>query len=318
MAEQKGYKRSWKNLLINKRYQLRFTLFMVALSTLLMTGLGIWIMVVANETTQVAISSQRGRCPKVPTIKAPFRRCEAPKCEWDPPFGSKPGDDQVEQLGMPKVLPLDTKMKIDDEGDKPATEPAKEPAKEKDAPKEAPALDDNGEPRRKPKISVTLDEMELPKPVIVVPPVPKDFGPKVVRSWACEIDSAGQIRRIEAGRTRILLVLIAAGVLLVLGLAVYGIKMTHRVAGPLFKVQLYLAKMREGRFDKVYNLRKGDQLVDFYEHFKTAHAGVVKLEQSDIERLKKIIAAAESAGAGDHASIQELRTMLARKEKSLE
>ena len=53
-----------------------------------------------------------------------------------------------------------------------------------------------------------------------------------------------------------------------LGLAVYGIKMTHKVAGPLFKVSLYLAKMRDGRFDKVYNLRKGDQLVDFYEHFK--------------------------------------------------
>ena len=36
-----------------------------------------------------------------------------------------------------------------------------------------------------------------------------------------------------------------------LGLAVYGIKMTHKVAGPLFKVSLYLAKMRDGRFDKV-------------------------------------------------------------------
>jgi hypothetical protein len=254
----------------------------------------------------------------VPTIKAPFRRCEAPKCEWDPPFGSKPGDDQVEPLGMPKVLPTDTKMKIDD--DEPPKDPPKDAAKDP-TPKDAPALDDNdpdNAPRRRPKISVTLDEMELPKPVVVVPPVPKDFGTKVVRSWACEIDSAGQIRRIEAGRMRILLVLIAAGVLLVLGLAAYGIKMTHRVAGPLFKVQLYFAKMREGRFDKVYNLRKGDQLVDFYDHFKLAHAGVVKLEQSDVERLKKIVAAAESAGAGDHASIQELRTMLARKEKSLE
>ena len=69
-----------------------------------------------------------------------------------------------------------------------------------------------------------------------------------------------------------------------LGLAIYGIKMTHKVAGPLFKVSLYLAKMRDGRFDKVYNLRKGDQLVDFYEHFKTAHAGVVQLEQDDIEQ----------------------------------
>ena len=99
---------------------------------------------------------------------------------------------------------------------------------------------------------------------------------------------------------RILWVLIGTGLLLMFGLAIYGIKMTHKVAGPLFKVSLYLAKMRDGRFDKVYNLRKGDQLVDFYEHFKTAHAGVVQLEKDDIERSRRLIAAAEAAGAGDH------------------
>ena len=129
---------------------------------------------------------------------------------------------------------------------------------------------------------------------------------------------AGAIDALERGRMRILWVLIGTGLLLMVGLAVYGIKMTHKVAGPLFKVSLYLAKMRDGRFDKVWNLRKGDQLVDFYEHFKTAHAGVVQMEKDDIERIKAVIAAAEAAGAGDHATIGELRTMLARKEKSIE
>ena len=38
-AGPRGYKRSWKNLLINRQYQLRFTLFMVVLSTLLITAL---------------------------------------------------------------------------------------------------------------------------------------------------------------------------------------------------------------------------------------------------------------------------------------
>ena len=50
------------------------------------------------------------------------------------------------------------------------------------------------------------------------------------------------------------MVLMGTGLLLMVGLALYGIKMTHKVAGPLFKVSLYLAKMRDGRFDKVYNL----------------------------------------------------------------
>ena len=50
----KGYKRSWKNLLINKRYQLQFTLFMVGLATLLMVGLGWRVMTKANEATEVS------------------------------------------------------------------------------------------------------------------------------------------------------------------------------------------------------------------------------------------------------------------------
>jgi hypothetical protein len=42
------------------------------------------------------------------------------------------------------------------------------------------------------------------------------------------------------------------------------------------------------------------------------------MEKDDIERVKALIAAAEQAGAGDHESIKELRTLLARKEKAIE
>jgi hypothetical protein len=76
--------------------------------------------------------------------------------------------------------------------------------------------------------------------------------------------------------------------------------------------------MRDGRYDKVWNLRKGDQLIDFYEHFKTAHAGVVTMENDDIEHIKATIAAAKDAGLGDHETVKELETLLARKEKALE
>ena len=128
----------------------------------------------------------------------------------------------------------------------------------------------------------------------------------------------GRIDDLEIGRLRILWVLVATGLVLVLGLAVYGIKMTHRVAGPLFKVSLYLAKMKDGRYDKVWNLRKGDQLVSFYEHFKAGHAGVVTLEKSDIEQIKAVIVAANAAGASDHDAVKELEALVARKEKALE
>jgi len=162
--------------------------------------------------------------------------------------------------------------------------------------------------------TVQLEESSM----TITPTLPTDFADRIVAHHTCEMRQAGSIEALERGRLRILYVLVGTGILLMIGLAMYGIKMTHKVAGPLFKVSLYLAKMREGRLDKVWNLRKGDQLVDFYEHFKRAHAGVVQMEKDDIDRIKATIEAAEAAGIGDAEAIGELRTALGRKEKSIE
>src|SRR5690349_6858975 len=63
------YKRSWKNLLINKRYQLRFTLFMAGLAGVLMTGLGYWVMFYADRTTTIGINRVISEpCPEVPKL----------------------------------------------------------------------------------------------------------------------------------------------------------------------------------------------------------------------------------------------------------
>ncbi len=294
-APHKNYKRSWKNLLINKRYQLQFTLFMVGLSTVLMAGLGIWVMKVANETTTVSMASVRGTpCPKIAAL-------------------TDPSDEE-----LPPVP-----MKLPATGEAPASAP--EPA----PPAPEPPWAGNGsvgsgelpteEPTRKVQVQIEESTMEMTPAAAPTPPkVPADFAAKVVAHYTCEMKLAGKIDGLERGRELILWVLIATGLLLVLGLAVYGIKMTHKVAGPLFKVSLYLAKMKDGRYDKVWNLRKGDQLVDFYDHFKTAHAGVVQMQKDDIAKIKGVIEAAETAGAGENPTVVSLRALIARKEKSIE
>jgi len=344
----RSYKRSWKNLLINKRYQLRFTLFMVGLAALLMLGLGIWVMRVANETTTVSMASVRGEaCPKVPSLGNSAANGE--------------DDDTVPQPSMKLDESLDGSVgdspspaSADSPSDTPAgTAPAPAapaaaddrtgsaaPTKEADAAKpgakaepaaagsDQPESDaahmvahqrrpragrpaDDSEPRR---VQVQIDESSM----TLTQAVPADFADRIVAHWSCELRQAATFERLERGRMRILWAMIATGILLVLGLAVYGIKMTHRVAGPLFKVSLYLSKMRAGRFDKVYNLRKGDQLVHFYDHFKLAHGGIVQMQRDDIARIAAVISAAEAAGAGQHPAVVELREMLARKEKSVE
>jgi hypothetical protein len=287
----RSYKRRWKNLLINKRYQLRFTLFMVGLTSLLMAGLGVWVMWVANETTAVSMASVRGEaCPKVPSLGD----------------AAAAGDDDD--------APSAPSMKLDDAAGEPPAPGAPAAPANPDAKPAAPAATGGAaadEPRH---VKVQIDESSM----TMMLSLPPDFVELTVKHWTCELKQASKFARLERGRLRILWAMIATGIFLVLGLAVYGIKMTHRVAGPLFKVSLYLTKMRAGRFDKVYNLRKGDQLIEFYDHFKLAHGGIVTMQRDDIARIAAVIAAAEAAGAGNHPAVVELRAMLASKEKAIE
>jgi len=88
-----------------------------------------------------------------------------------------------------------------------------------------------------------------------------------------------------------MIVLIAFGLVLSVVLTAYGIVFTHKVAGPLFKVTLHLDKIRDGKLGVVYNLRKGDELVDFFGHFKSAHDALRKRCEEDIALLDAAIAA---------------------------
>jgi hypothetical protein len=89
-----------------------------------------------------------------------------------------------------------------------------------------------------------------------------------------------------------LAVLIAFGLLLSVVLSAYGIVLTHKIAGPLYKVTLYLDKMRDNHLGQVYNLRKGDELVEFFEHFKAAHDSIRARTQADIDLLDKALGSA--------------------------
>jgi nitrogen fixation/metabolism regulation signal transduction histidine kinase len=116
-----------------------------------------------------------------------------------------------------------------------------------------------------------------------------------------------------ASNDRVMMItLIAFGLLLALVLSVYGIILTHKVAGPLYKVTTYLDRIRDGKLGVVYNLRKGDELVEFFEHFKKAHDRLREQAEDDIRLLDRAIAA-----CSDEKVIEELRAAKQKKEDSL-
>jgi hypothetical protein len=323
MAGQRTYKRSWKNLLINKSYQLRFTLFMVGLSGALVFALGFWVMDQAQSATQTGINN-------VP-------ECQAPTDE------PKPARVIIEETSLEEIK---DQPAPDEKGEKPAPgdkgeapapsgEGKDDSAKSDPAPgtsatsnDEAAGSKEDGD-RARPVVTLEATEMKLKEPggddvgaAAAAALNEADIEAQRSRFLKCETEKKMRIQELRDGYDNILRVLILVGVLLIIGLGIYGIKMTHKVAGPLFKVSLYLDKLRDGTYDTVYNLRKGDQLVDFYESFKAAHAGLRTLQEEDVAQLKELIAAAEAANIGEKsdelaAALEELKEILKAKEESL-
>ena len=86
------------------------------------------------------------------------------------------------------------------------------------------------------------------------------------------------------------MVIVGAGLVIILSL--YLTVMTHKVAGPLYKVSLYFDRMTEGKLGKVTALRKGDMLQDFYGNFREMHDALRGRQLADVAAMQKFLDAA--------------------------
>jgi len=92
------------------------------------------------------------------------------------------------------------------------------------------------------------------------------------------------------------------GLGLVVILSAYLVIMTHKVAGPLFKVSTYFDQMAEGRLGTVTPLRRGDMLQDFFGEFKAMHESLRAHAEADVAALERALTALRDArGEADAA-----------------
>jgi hypothetical protein len=89
--------------------------------------------------------------------------------------------------------------------------------------------------------------------------------------------------------------MVAVGFGLVVILSAYLVIMTHKVAGPLFKVSMYFEQMAEGRLGPVTPLRRGDMLQDFFGDFKSMHESLRARSQADLGVMERALAALRAA-----------------------
>ncbi len=84
--------------------------------------------------------------------------------------------------------------------------------------------------------------------------------------------------------------MIGVGFGLVVILTGYLLIMTHKVAGPIFKISMYFDRMAEGRLGNVTALRKGDMLQEFFQSFRDMHEAMRARFVADNTALEKALA----------------------------
>lgn len=103
------------------------------------------------------------------------------------------------------------------------------------------------------------------------------------------------------------IVIVSALLLLVLGVGLAGVVVTHKVAGPVFKMKRLLGELAKGHFRVVARLRKGDELQDFFDAFNLAAAELERRQADELSRIDSVLALLR-----DHAADEADRVLGAR------
>jgi len=97
----------------------------------------------------------------------------------------------------------------------------------------------------------------------------------------------------------------------------YNLLLTHKSAGPLFKMGRYLDELKDGKISELHSLRKGDQLTEFYERFQEMYKALRERTQEDIEILQKAVSEAENQNFPQDLQ-DSLQALLSQKQESIQ
>jgi len=118
--------------------------------------------------------------------------------------------------------------------------------------------------------------------------------------------------RLAEGRRLVAWVLSAAMVLLVVGLWLGAIVLTHRVAGPVYKMRRQLRELEAGNFQVPSSLRKGDELKEFFDAFNDMVKSLRARQRAEIEEIDEVLEAMVGTASGDHrTSLKAVRDRMA-------
>ncbi len=124
-------------------------------------------------------------------------------------------------------------------------------------------------------------------------------------------DLKEQSSSIRSQQRTMLITLTTALTLLVVLIGFAGILVTHKVAGPIFKMKRQIRDVGEGHLRIPNKLRRGDELVDFFEAFETMVVNLRSRQQGEIDKLEQAISFLEpKAEPGELEPLYSLRQQM--------
>jgi nitrogen fixation/metabolism regulation signal transduction histidine kinase len=111
-------------------------------------------------------------------------------------------------------------------------------------------------------------------------------------------------------------VLITVLSLLVVGVGVAGIIVTHRVAGPIYKMKRLLGYVGDGHLMLTEKLRKGDELQHFFDAFEKMVNSLRRRQEGEIAQLDRAISGLE--GQITDEQLTQLRALRREMQGALE
>jgi len=122
-----------------------------------------------------------------------------------------------------------------------------------------------------------------------------------------------QSAELESGQNTLFTTLCSVLAALVIALALVGIVVTHKVAGPVYKMTRQIRELGEGSLRIPAPLRKGDELGSFFTTFETTVRSMRQRREQEIAALDGAIATlGPKLGQADLAPLEQLRTRLKR------
>ena len=101
-------------------------------------------------------------------------------------------------------------------------------------------------------------------------------------------------------------------------LGLFGLLITHRIAGPIYALTQFVAALALGRYPLVRPIRKSDELKDFFELFRRSVESLRAREVEEIFRIEELILELSAIkGAAVENAVKSLRMLKQTKVTSI-